>query len=241
MKNIIYIDSLHDCRCDLISNINDGTNKLVLEIKSDVSKKPRLEIGSTTVNITSDDFLFDVPYSNFVGSGDLEFRIIDSEHTGDYFKVQKVLSLDANLFLKQESNFSYVLSLVGEPEEFYTKLEVDSKLGKYVLKSDLSYTHYDSRDGSTFQKDFLKIGGTLNNPVQKSAYFVKSKEDSDWENAPSQLAEGTWIGFRRVLVPNSVHFLVEITELLPVPGRIWTNYYRKDLSTWGGWKSISPQ
>lgn len=38
---------------------------------------------------------------------------------------------------------------------------------------------------------------------------------------------------------NSIHILVEIHELYPVSGRIWSNFYNN--GTWNGWRTITPQ
>lgn len=108
------------------------------------------------------------------------------------------------------------------------------------LYSSLAYTQCDSRDGSTFNRDFLQIGNDVNQPSQKAAYFAKSVSDDNWINMPSELYDSAWIGYRQVFVPNKTHFLVVVTELLPIPGRIWSNYYRYDTETWNGWKHITP-
>ena len=108
------------------------------------------------------------------------------------------------------------------------------------LNSALAYTQCDSRDGSTFNRDFLQIGNDVNQPSQKAAYFAKSVSDDNWINMPSELYDSAWIGYRQVFVPNKTHFLVVVTELLPIPGRIWSNYYRYDAETWNGWKHITP-
>lgn len=109
-----------------------------------------------------------------------------------------------------------------------------------ISYSSLAYTQCDSRDGSTFNRDFLQIGNDVNQPSQKAAYFAKSVSDDNWINMPSELYDSAWIGYRQVFVPNKTHFLVVVTELLPIPGRIWSNYYRYDTETWNGWKHITP-
>ena len=109
MLNVISIDSLDNCKCSLISNTNDGSNKVVLQINADVSKNPKLEINSESIPITSDDFEYEIDSKLYVGSDLLKFRITDDDHAGEYFQIQKIAALDGNLFLKQKSNFQYVL------------------------------------------------------------------------------------------------------------------------------------
>lgn len=107
------------------------------------------------------------------------------------------------------------------------------------IESDLPYIQVASRDGSSFSKNFLQVGNAVDLPTQKSAFFVKTSADGEWFGAPPELSNKAWIGYRQVFVPNSIHYLVQITEVYPVPGRIWTRYYNPD-SSWSDWKSITP-
>ena len=128
MKNIIFIDAINNCKCDLVSNVDDGTNRLVLEIKTDVSKNPKLEINSTDVPIASGNFIYEVPSSLYIGSGTLQFRIKDDDHIGDWFTVSKVAKIDGNLFLKQNSNFIYTLRDIVNAQGSATTVSV--RVGK---------------------------------------------------------------------------------------------------------------
>ena len=109
MKNTIIIDAKNSCACDLVSNVDDGTNTLFLEIHADVAQNPKLEIGGTNVTIDKDIFTYQVGSSYWVGTGTLQFRIVDDMHTGDYFNITKVSSLTGNIVLKQTDNFNYTL------------------------------------------------------------------------------------------------------------------------------------
>lgn len=129
MKNILVIDSINGCACDLVSNIDDGTNSVILEIKADISKNPHLEIGSQNITITSNRFSYEIPSSYYVGTDTLPFRVVDDEHTGKYFEVTKVSKVDGNLFLLQKSNFSYELALVQIPNETGVPIATDTSLG----------------------------------------------------------------------------------------------------------------
>lgn len=108
------------------------------------------------------------------------------------------------------------------------------------LEDDLPYIQYASVNGSSFSKNFLQVGGAIKQSTQKGSYFTKSMSDDDWSNCPSEFVDKSWIGYRIVYVPNNTHYLVMITEVYPVPGRIWTNYYNKDTAKWSGWKTITP-
>lgn len=109
MKNIIHININNDCNCDLVGNIQDGTNRILLEITADISKNPILEINNTSVDITSSIFLYEIPSPLLIGSGNLTFRIVDSSHNGEYFRIAKLAKITGDVFLKQNSNFEYVL------------------------------------------------------------------------------------------------------------------------------------
>lgn len=114
MKNIICIDATNDCECDAISTINDGTNSLHLAISCDLTKHPKLEIGSSVITIEDNPQMIELSNTLFTGSGTFQFRIVDDEHTGLYFTVKQVDNLEGNLLIKQVDNFNYQLVLTVE-------------------------------------------------------------------------------------------------------------------------------
>ena len=107
MKNTIIIDAKNSYACDLVCNIDDGSNRLFLEIHADVSKNPILEISGLNVEIDKDVFTYEVNSSYWVGTGTLQFRILDYDHTGNYFNITKIGSLSGNITLTQVDNFNY--------------------------------------------------------------------------------------------------------------------------------------
>lgn len=112
MKNVLSIDSTNACRCDLVSSVNDGTNRVVLEIRADVSKNPLLQIsGQSAVTITSEEFIYEIPASLLSAGSTLTFNIKDSSHTGDTFSIT-MLPGSGSWILKQTDNFNYILSPV---------------------------------------------------------------------------------------------------------------------------------
>jgi hypothetical protein len=112
VKNILHIDAASGL-CDLMSNLNDGTNQVVLDIHADTALHPTLEIAGSSIDINQTNFSYEIPSADYVGSGILQFRVVDDEKTGEYFQVSKVASDDGNLILKQTSAYVYVLSLAG--------------------------------------------------------------------------------------------------------------------------------
>lgn len=112
VKNILHIDAASGL-CDLMSNLNDGTNQFVLDIHADTALNPKLEIAGSSIDINQTNYSYEIPSADYVGSGILQFRVVDDEKTGEYFRVSKVASDDGNLLLKQTSAYVYVLSLAG--------------------------------------------------------------------------------------------------------------------------------
>lgn len=110
MKNIIFIDTSNNCNCDLVGNTNDGTNRVFLDIKSDILRNPVLNIDGTQVKLTGSPFVYEIPVNMLIGSGNLTFNLSDDSHTGNYFSIKKLSSIIGNLLLKQVDNFNYRLS-----------------------------------------------------------------------------------------------------------------------------------
>lgn len=61
MKNTLFIDALDNSRCDLLSNVDDGTNRIILEIKVDVLQNPVLTLGGRDIPINANDFVYEIP------------------------------------------------------------------------------------------------------------------------------------------------------------------------------------
>ena len=98
----------------------------------------------------------------------------------------------------------------------------------------------DTSEGSSFNKNFLLTGSaTPGATPQRSAYFSKPADDTDWVNMPTALQGKLWVGYRQVYRRSSVNILIRIIEMYPSDGRIWTNFYNN--GAWRGWKSITPQ
>ena len=107
MKNTIIIDAKNSQACDLVSVVDDGSNTLFLEIHADVAENPVLEINGLDVEIDKNIFTYEVDSSYWVGTGTLQFRILDYLHTGDYFNITKIDDLTGNVYLTQVDNFNY--------------------------------------------------------------------------------------------------------------------------------------
>lgn len=128
MKNTIIIDAKNSSACDLVSVVNDGSNTLFLEIHADVTANPVLEINGVSVDITKDVFTYEVNSSHLVGTGTLQFRIVDYSHTGNYFNITKIDDLTGNMYLTQVDNFNYKL-IISKPNTTGVPIATDKTLG----------------------------------------------------------------------------------------------------------------
>lgn len=129
MKNTIVINANGNCICELLSTVDNGENRFFLEIRTDISKNPKLEISDEQIAITGSLFLYEVGSTYYLGSGELTFRVVDDVHTGDYFHITKVAEVEGNLFLNQISNFNYELLCVPAHNETGVSIATDVSLG----------------------------------------------------------------------------------------------------------------
>ena len=114
MKNSIHIDATNNCLCELVSSVNDGTNRIILTIICDVSLNPRLIIGSTTVTLTDSNCEYEITVDSLPVGATYTFTISDDEHTSDQFAIHVPTELGDNWLLKQISNFEYQISKKDE-------------------------------------------------------------------------------------------------------------------------------
>lgn len=92
-------------------------------------------------------------------------------------------------------------------------------------------------EGETFNRNFLLVD-TSNRlaQVNQKAYWYKRDDTGGWGNFPPELS-GEALGVREVLLFDANHFLVKITEFVPIYGRVFYHYYDYG---WKGWKADSP-
>ena len=72
-------------------------------------------------------------------------------------------------------------------------------------------------------------------------YFsITDDNRSEYNNIPPQMPQSnTVIGCREVLRKSDIHVLIKITEMYPMAGRQYYNFY--NVGNWDGWKVITPQ
>ena len=139
MKNTIIISAIDHCNCDLVSNVNDGTNRVFLEIHSDMNSNPILNIGDSAVTITGSPFVYEIPSNLLTGSGQIIFNIVDNSHTGDNFYINQTSELGGELYLQQIDNFNYSLVCDTKEPDVVTEVQLNDAKNE-VLKSANNYT-----------------------------------------------------------------------------------------------------
>lgn len=144
MKNILEIDVLNNHSCSLITSIDDKTAKIFLNIMCDPSTNPTLEIlGGEIILITSNQFLYELPNSLWVGNDILQFRIIENDVIGDYFSIAKIETYNETLSVKRLSDRNFKLSckVPGSVDDhnhdnrYYTETEIDVQFANFDIKA----------------------------------------------------------------------------------------------------------
>ena len=95
------------------------------------------------------------------------------------------------------------------------------------------------------QKNMVLISNQIDGANNKSGYFsITDDNRSEWIGLSGIMPQsGDFIGFREVFVKTgtsgSEHIMAKITEMHPLCGRQYFNFYNH--GTWQGWKSITPE
>lgn len=130
MKNTIVINAMNgSSTCELLSTVDSGENSLLLEIRSDLSNNPKIEIGEEEIKITGSPFLCEIGKLYYNGTGDLKFNVVDDTYIGEQFKIRKVKEEEGNLFLKRLDATSFELLYIPEKNETGVPIATDVSLG----------------------------------------------------------------------------------------------------------------
>ena len=116
MKSIIFIDAKNSCTCTLVTNSDNGTNAVYLQIDSDTSLNPKLNIESVSgydaqiITISESPYIYKIPAQYFTASTVFKFKITDDMHTCDMFSVAFPIVITGNTVLRKIDNFNYAIS-----------------------------------------------------------------------------------------------------------------------------------
>lgn len=154
-------------------------------------------------------------------------------------------ALRKNVYIRRSADGTYV-GIGMEPKRKSGISDIELPEGGAVLiggfvAHGLPRYHSGSRDGSSFNKNFLDVNHSNLYDIRNTTVpFYKAANASGWSNCPVANTSG-FLGVREVLIYNlNSWMMVRISEMYPTPGRIWTNVYNPNNSTWTGWKSITP-
>jgi len=98
-----------------------------------------------------------------------------------------------------------------------------------------------SISGSSFAYNLRNVAYSAKvSPVNEPSFFSMNDDNrAQYVNIPNGMpTSGTVVGYREVLYRNSTHILIKITELHPVCGKQYYNFYNN--GSWSGWKNITP-
>ena len=115
-----------------------------------------------------------------------------------------------------------------------------------MSKQDIYYTSIAPQNEAPFaaNKNMVLIARDVKGANNKSGYFsITDDNRSEWKGLSGLMPQsGIFIGFREVYVKQGdsgrEHILAKITEMYPVCGRQYFNFY--NYGSWGGWSVITP-
>lgn len=107
MKNTLTINHLNSGSVDLVNRVNSGTNEFLLEVTGGRGATITFD-GGNAVSVTSDDFIYSVSSSLWVGSNSLSINISDG--TISYtLTVNKIDQLTGDIYIQKDSETEFTL------------------------------------------------------------------------------------------------------------------------------------
>lgn len=108
-------------------------------------------------------------------------------------------------------------------------------------KQDIYYTSIAPLNEAPFaaNKNMLLLSRDIKGTYNKSGYFTINNDNrSEWTGLSGKMPQsGTFIGFREMYVKQvtsgSEHIMLKITEMYPVCGRQYFNFYNH--GSWSSW------
>lgn len=244
----VTIDEANTWRCD--SSGNEESGGLYVRVRAIANYYSALSGNALRVfrfyvqeNPSSGDDLVSgvqsaavlfVPADNY---GSVVFEIQD-KISGVITKSFRLAGQRRNVTLKRSAQGTYMgVGMLSGRSSGKSCVELpddgDFLIGGYPEQG-LTHLHSSGMAGATFSKNFLNVDtNTMYADSNTAAVFSKAANDSEWTNVPASRAAVNWIGYRRVIWISANCILVEILEMAPESGRVWTNYYN---GSWSGWR-----
>ena len=164
-------------------------------------------------------------------SDNTNLPVIPNSNYG-YIEIQQISS---SSFLQILTTFSIDSSLSKVYYRYYTNAQWYD-WAELAVARDLLFNAYmeDISSGAPFNKNFIQVEiGNPKSNYHRSSYFAKPANDGTWSNIPTGMDTTLFTGYREVLYRSTIGIEIKITEMYPVPGRIWWAYYNS--GTWYMW------
>lgn len=164
-------------------------------------------------------------------SADLVMTIVISyadKISGTLTKTYRIPPMVRNLAMRRSANGTY-LGIGMLPQRTSGKSDIELPddgaflIGGYPVTG---LTHLINTDsGTNFGKDFFNVDASSKYALKNTeSYFDKAANDNTWSNVPPTMMGEQWVGIRRVIWVKSNRIMVQIYEMYPHAGRIWSAY-----------------
>lgn len=157
----------------MIYRTDNGTNTLLLEILSDLTKNPSISFSTgTTVTPTSEDFTYEVPSSIWVGDSSFTFTVSDSTGS-ETFTVYQAASTDINISLQETGERTYTLAVASS-------------------STDISDNTVDTIDDIAAEYPTLTAGERVRTFFGKIKKFLADLKDLKYDKAGGHISGGMY-------------------------------------------------
>lgn len=139
IKNIIQLTPHDDTNAiEMLYSIDDGSAKIVLDVRSDPTKNPTLIVGDQTISVTTNPFEYEIPSSLYVSSdgGVISFTVTDSEHEETpMFRIQKsLITVNSTMTVKAIDDRNFQIRVYQEAK---STAELTAEVNK--IKNQLTF------------------------------------------------------------------------------------------------------
>lgn len=173
MKNTLTINHLNSGSVDLVNRLDTGTNEFLLEVTGGRGATITFD-GGNAVSVTSDDFIYSVSSSLWVGSNSLSINISDG--TISYtLTIHKIDQLSGDIYIQKDSDTEF--TLVKKQDSKRELLDFFYPVGSYYESSDTTFDP-NVTWGGTWE---LEDEGLVH--VSSGSNYAVSEDDQDGGSA----------------------------------------------------------
>ena len=118
MKNTVVFDIRTEYKLQFVGSTADDTNRFFITVLADLEQSPMLVVGSTSIEITSSPFTYEVPSADWVGSGDLLVTVASTGGVNQTVTITKALNdTDDQMIVKDTDITLHFSKAVDETED----------------------------------------------------------------------------------------------------------------------------